>query len=52
MRSKITTIVLGLGLVAATAAPTLACAFHDQQAAAETQQQTAQAQQQSTTATQ
>ena len=52
MRSRIIGLVLGLGVIAATAAPALACAFHDQQAAAQSQQQTAQAQQGSSTSTQ
>jgi hypothetical protein len=51
MRSHLTTLVLGLGILAASIAPGLACAFHDQQASA-TQQQTADAQQQSSTKTQ
>jgi hypothetical protein len=48
MRSRFIGLVAGLGLVAATVAPALACAFHDQQASAQSQQ-TAQAQQGSTT---
>ena len=43
MRSKLTAILLGFGLVVATAAPSLACPLQDQ-ASASTQQQTAQAQ--------
>jgi hypothetical protein len=52
MRSRLLSLVLGAGLVAATAAPSFACAYHDQQAAAQSQQQTAQAQQTGTTSTQ
>jgi hypothetical protein len=44
MRVKLVGVLLGLGLLAGTAAPSLACAFHDQQASAATQQQTADAQ--------
>lgn len=43
MISKLTALVLGVGLVAVTAAPSLACPFQDQ-ASANNQQQTAQAQ--------
>jgi hypothetical protein len=51
MRSYLATLVLGLGVLTASVAPGLACAFHDQQASANTQQ-TADAQQQDTTKTQ
>lgn len=44
MRVKLVGILLGLGLLAGSAAPSLACAFHDQQASTATQQQTANAQ--------
>ena len=51
MRTKLIGFLLGCGLLAATAGPSLACAFHDQ-ASSDTQQQTAQAQQPSQTSTQ
>ncbi len=44
MRSKIVGLLLGCSLLAATAAPSLACAFHDQASADTQSQQTAQAQ--------
>ena len=44
MRTKLVGLVLGLGCLLGTAAPSFACAFHDQQASAATQQQTAGAQ--------
>ena len=44
MRMKFVGVLLGLGLLAGSVAPALACAFHDQQANAAAQQQTADAQ--------
>lgn len=44
MRAMVTALLLGFGLLAATAAPSVACPFHDQQASSDAQRQTAQAQ--------
>jgi hypothetical protein len=52
MRSGIVRLLIGLGLTVATAVPSFACAYHDQQASTDAQQHTAQAQQQSPTSTQ
>ncbi len=43
MRLHLTALLLGLGVLAAAASPSLACAFHDE-AATSSQQQTVQAQ--------
>lgn len=51
MRLKLIGLALGLGLVAATVTPSLACPYQNQ-AASDAQQKTAQAQDQSPTSTQ
>ena len=52
MRSRFASLVIGVGLMVAAAAPALACAYHDRQASAQDQQQTADAQPGSKTTTQ